>query len=67
MELIESGKLKILKGEKLVVVNMKVELNLEGNMEFFEFVDGLLQKGYRIIQSESSSKFYGHLAVMVKD
>ena len=45
MEKINESGLEILKGEKLVVVD-----NLQTNtLGFFDFCDGLLKKGYKII------------------
>ena len=45
MEIINESGLEILKGEKLVVVD-NLGLNTKG---FFDFVEGLLKKEYKII------------------
>ena len=53
MEQITQGKLKILKGENFVTVS-KWGKNLgEWNEDLWEFVDGLVGKGYEVISINS--------------
>ena len=53
MEQITQGKLKILRGENFVTVS-KRETNLgEWNEDLWEFVDGLVGKGYEIVSIDT--------------
>ena len=53
MEQITQGKLKILKGENFVTVSKRGKNLGEWNEDLWEFVDGLVGKGYEIVSIDT--------------
>ena len=48
MEIIKEGKLTILKGERVVIVTKKGDELVKPSEDLWNFVDGLVCKGYEI-------------------
>ena len=68
MEKIENGKLLISKGNNYVVVELTtLEWDRDGDQELYGFVDGLLEKGYEILDSRKTFSSIGPNAIIYHD